>query len=170
MASEVAAALVPDGVLSVRVIWGVNLVQRDADGSDPYVVLHLDSQKLKTSVVRNTINPVWNEDLTLAVKDPSTPIKLVYDKDRMSKDDAMGTAEVELEPLLQMARMDLEDIKSGTVVRTVRPHSKSCLADESQIVWEEGQVLQEVLVRLKDVDTGIVQLQLRWVKIPAAAA
>lgn len=77
MASEVAAALVPDGVLSVRVIRGVNLVQRDADGSDPYVVLHLDSQKLKTSVVRNTINPVWNEDLTLAVKDPSTPIKLV---------------------------------------------------------------------------------------------
>jgi hypothetical protein len=32
------------GFLSVRVLRGVNLVSRDAGGSDPYVVLHLDNQ------------------------------------------------------------------------------------------------------------------------------
>ena len=67
----------PPGVLSVRVLRGINLVKRDADGSDPYVVLHLDNQKLKTSVIKNTVNPVWNEDLTLAVTNPATPIKIV---------------------------------------------------------------------------------------------
>jgi Ca2+-dependent lipid-binding protein len=34
-------------------------------------------QKLKTSVMKKTVNPVWNEDLTLAVMDASAPIKLV---------------------------------------------------------------------------------------------
>jgi Ca2+-dependent lipid-binding protein len=34
-------------------------------------------QKVKTSVIKKTVNPVWNEDLTLAVKDAATPIKLV---------------------------------------------------------------------------------------------
>jgi hypothetical protein len=34
-------------------------------------------QKLRTSVMKKTVNPVWNEDLTLAVMDASVPIKLV---------------------------------------------------------------------------------------------
>uniref|UniRef100_A0ACD5UYC8 Uncharacterized protein n=1 Tax=Avena sativa TaxID=4498 RepID=A0ACD5UYC8_AVESA len=164
----------PPGVLSVRVLRGMNLVKRDADGSDPYVVLHLDNQKLKTSVIKNTVNPVWNEDITLAVTNPATPLKIeVFDKDKISKDDPMGDAQVDLEPLVQMARMDLEDIKSGSVVRTVRPHrggtsSVCCLADESNIVWEEGQVVQDALIKLRNVATGILELQLRWVKIPAS--
>uniref|UniRef100_A0ACD5UNA6 Uncharacterized protein n=1 Tax=Avena sativa TaxID=4498 RepID=A0ACD5UNA6_AVESA len=164
----------PPGVLSVRVLRGINLVKRDADGSDPYVVLHLDNQKLKTSVIKNTVNPVWNEDITLAVTNPATPLKIeVFDKDKISKDDPMGDAQVDLEPLVQMARMDLEDIRSGSVVRTVRPHrggtsSVCCLADESNIVWEEGQVVQDALIKLRNVDTGMLQLQLRWVKIPAS--
>ncbi|RLN42450.1 hypothetical protein C2845_PM01G16290 [Panicum miliaceum] len=65
------------GFLSVKVLRGVNLVSRDANGSDSYVVLNLDGQKLKTGVTKKTVNPVWNEDLTLAVKNASTPIKLV---------------------------------------------------------------------------------------------
>ena len=96
----------------------------------------------------------------------------MFDKDKLSKDDPMGEAQVDVEPLVQMARMDLEDIRSGTVVRTVRPHrggtsSVCCLADESNIVWEEGQVVQDALIKLRNVATGIIHLQLRWVKIPA---
>jgi Ca2+-dependent lipid-binding protein len=34
-------------------------------------------QRVKTSVVRRSINPVWNEELTLSITDPSVPIKLV---------------------------------------------------------------------------------------------
>jgi len=40
----------------------------------PLFIVH---QKLKTSVMKKTVNPVWNEDLTLAVMDASAPIKLV---------------------------------------------------------------------------------------------
>lgn len=34
-------------------------------------------QKLKTRVVKKTLNPEWNEDLTLSIADPNLPIKLV---------------------------------------------------------------------------------------------
>ncbi|XP_015695021.1 GTPase activating protein 1-like [Oryza brachyantha] len=154
------------GFLSVRVLRGVNLVSRDATGSDPYVVLHLDHQKVKTGVMKKTVNPVWNEELTLAVKDPATPIKLeVFDKDTFSKDDRMGDAEFDIEALMQIVKMDLEDIRSGTVVRTVRPGRQCCLADESNIIWENGQIVQDMLLKLRNVETGVVHLQLKWVKI-----
>ncbi|CAD6221613.1 unnamed protein product [Miscanthus lutarioriparius] len=160
----------PGGFLSVRVLRGINLVSCDAKGSDPYVVLSLDGQKLKTSVMKKTVNPVWNEDLTLAVMDASAPIKLeVFDKDTFSKDDLMGDAEFDIEALVQIIQMDLEDIRSGTVVRSVRPGGKdSCLADESHIIWDNGQVVQDLLLKLRNVDTGVVHLQLKWVTIPVA--
>lgn len=165
-------------------------------------------QKLKTSVMKKTVNPVWNEDLTLAVMDASAPIKLVsiihlfdhfplmidnhvgflnaalhvgrlisemkqkqevFDKDTFSKDDRMGDAEFDIEALVQIIQMDLEDIRSGTVVRTVRPGGKdSCLADESHIIWDNGQVVQDLLLKLRNVDTGVVHLQLKWVTIPGS--
>lgn len=187
-------------------------------------------QKLKTNVMKKTVNPVWNEDLTLAVMDASAPIMLVsiihpfiliplmidmqswilnaasrrlnsnliqyvpspsssrrsclisemktnkkkqlyiqevFDKDTFSKDDRMGDAEFDIEALVQIIQMDLEDIRSGTVVRTVRPGGKdSCLADESHIIWENGHAVQDILLKLRNVDTGLVHLQLKWVTIP----
>lgn len=34
-------------------------------------------QKVKTSVVNKNCNPVWNDSLTLSLKDPNVPIVLV---------------------------------------------------------------------------------------------
>lgn len=41
--------------------------------SDPYVELSLTGEKLpskKTTVVRNNLNPTWNEEFKLIVKEP----------------------------------------------------------------------------------------------------
>uniref|UniRef100_A0A453BQ68 C2 domain-containing protein n=1 Tax=Aegilops tauschii subsp. strangulata TaxID=200361 RepID=A0A453BQ68_AEGTS len=48
---------------------------RDARGSDPYVVLRLGKQKLKTSVKKRSVNPIWHEELTLSITNPNAPIK-----------------------------------------------------------------------------------------------
>jgi len=96
-------------------------------------------------------------------------VQEVFDKDTFSKDDLMGDAEFDIEALVQIIQMDLEDIRSGTVVRSVRPGGKdSCLADESHIIWDNGQVVQDLLLKLRNVDTGVVHLQLKWVTIPGS--
>lgn len=65
------------GLLRIRVKRGVNLAVRDVRSSDPYVVIKMGKQKLKTRVMKKNVNPEWNEDLTLSVSDPNAPIKLV---------------------------------------------------------------------------------------------
>jgi hypothetical protein len=42
----------------------------------PSHVLNI-SQKLKTRVVRKSVNPEWNDELTLSIEDPTLLIKLV---------------------------------------------------------------------------------------------
>ncbi|KAL0355157.1 UNVERIFIED_CONTAM: protein C2-DOMAIN ABA-RELATED 4 [Sesamum radiatum] len=65
------------GLLRIRVKRGINLAVRDVRSSDPYVVIKMGKQKLKTRVIRKDVNPEWNEDLTLSVSDPGRPISLV---------------------------------------------------------------------------------------------
>ena len=39
----------------------------------------MHSQKYKTQVIYNTCNPVWNDEITLSIKDLDLPVKLVSD-------------------------------------------------------------------------------------------
>ncbi|KAK8537025.1 hypothetical protein V6N12_043206 [Hibiscus sabdariffa] len=64
------------GLLRIRVKRGINLAVRDVRSSDPYVVVKMGKQKLKTRVIKKDVNPEWNEDLTLSVMDPSVPIRM----------------------------------------------------------------------------------------------
>ncbi|XP_018673615.2 protein C2-DOMAIN ABA-RELATED 5 isoform X2 [Musa acuminata AAA Group] len=157
------------GLLRVRVVRGVSLAYRDATGSDPYVVVRMGGQKLKTSVKKHNVNPVWNEDLTLTVSDPTQPVKIrVYDKDTFSRDDKMGDAEIDIVPFVEAVKMNLSDIPNDTIIKTMNPNRHNCLAEESAIVWKEGKVVQDIIVRLRNVESGELELQLLWVDIPGA--
>ncbi|KAG8081293.1 hypothetical protein GUJ93_ZPchr0007g6157 [Zizania palustris] len=154
------------GLLKVRVVRGINLAYRDARGSDPYVVLRLGKQKLKTSVKKRSVNPIWHEELTLSITNPG-PIKLeVFDKDTFSRDDPMGEAEIDIMPLMEVLNMDPENIRNGDIIRTIRPSSLNCLADESHLCWRNGKFVQDIILRLRNVESGELQLQLQWVEIP----
>ncbi|KAK4773759.1 hypothetical protein SAY87_028778 [Trapa incisa] len=154
------------GLIKVRVKRGINLVVRDAISSDPYVAVSLGNQKLKTRVIKKNCNPEWNEELTFSVTDPSLPIKLtVYDKDRFTKDDKMGEAEIDIRPYLECIEMRLENLPTPTTIRRFYPGKDNCLADESAVVWQNGQILQDLTVRLRNVQTGEVELQLYWIEL-----
>ena len=65
------------GMVIVRVLRATNLVAADLGGkSDPYLKLKAAGKKAKTSVVKATLNPEWNETLELRVDDLSQPISL----------------------------------------------------------------------------------------------
>ncbi|XP_074583720.1 protein C2-DOMAIN ABA-RELATED 5-like [Curcuma longa] len=158
------------GLLKVRVVKGVNLVYRDATQSDPYVIVRMGGQKLKTSVKKNNVNPEWNEDLTLAVSDPIEPLKLqIFDKDTFSQDDKMGDTEIDLHLFVEATKMNLSNIPNGTVITTVKPNRHNCLVDESAIVWKDGTIVQDIIVRLKNVESGELELQFSWINLSKAS-
>uniref|UniRef100_A0A5B6ZUB5 Putative ADP-ribosylation factor GTPase-activating protein AGD11 n=1 Tax=Davidia involucrata TaxID=16924 RepID=A0A5B6ZUB5_DAVIN len=156
------------GLLRIRVRRGVNLAVRDVRTSDPYVVIKMGKQKLKTRVIRKDVNPEWNEDLTLSISDPNLPIKLtVYDHDTFSKDDKMGDAEFDVKAFVDALKMNLEGLPAGTIVSRVQPCRQNCLAEESCITWTtDGRVVQDMCLRLRNVECGEVELQLHWIDLP----
>ncbi|XP_010552702.1 PREDICTED: protein C2-DOMAIN ABA-RELATED 9 isoform X2 [Tarenaya hassleriana] len=159
----------PLGIMRVHLKRGINLAIRDATTSDPYVVLTLRQQKLKTRVVNNDCNPVWNEHLTLSVKDMNDPIHLtVYDKDRFSGDDKMGDADIDIQPYLEAMQMgiDFQKLPNGCAIKRVRPSRANCLAEESSILWNNGKITQDMILRLKNVECGEVEIMLEWIDGP----
>ncbi|KAL6646895.1 hypothetical protein ACP70R_015589 [Stipagrostis hirtigluma subsp. patula] len=156
------------GLVKVRVVRGVNLAIRDLRSSDPYVVVRMGKQKLKTRVIKKTTNPEWNEELTLSIEDPAVPIRLeVFDKDTFI-DDSMGNAELDIRPLVEVVKMKLQDVADNTVVKKVVPNRQNYLAEESSIYICEGKVKQDLVVRLKNVECGEIELQLQWVDLPGS--
>ncbi|TVU32264.1 hypothetical protein EJB05_23988 [Eragrostis curvula] len=126
------------------------------------------SQKLKTRVIKKSTNPEWNEELTLSIEDPAVPIRLeVFDKDTFI-DDSMGNAELDIRPLVEVVKMKLQDVADNTVVKKQVPNRQNCLAEESTIYISEGKVRQDLVVRLKNVECGEIELQLLWVDVPGS--
>ncbi|KAK9705597.1 hypothetical protein RND81_07G069100 [Saponaria officinalis] len=88
--TSTAAVKKPVGILHVKVIRAIKLLKMDILGtSDPYVKLRLNGEKLpskKTSIKKRNLNPEWNEDFKLIVKDPETQVLelQVYDWDKVT--------------------------------------------------------------------------------------
>uniref|UniRef100_A0A0R3RQC8 Multiple C2 and transmembrane domain-containing protein 1-like n=1 Tax=Elaeophora elaphi TaxID=1147741 RepID=A0A0R3RQC8_9BILA len=105
---------------SVRICLkeGHNLAVRDASGSsDPYVKFkYKDRTYFKSPTIYKSLNPVWEEEFTLLIDDPTTPMYVdVYDHDRWATDDYMGGAIIDLSQLrlFQMTAMKLKLREEG---------------------------------------------------------
>lgn len=131
------------------------------------LMIHELMQKLKTRVVKDNCNPEWNEELTLSIADTDVPINLVvYDSDTFTLDDKMGDAEIDIKPYVECLKMGLENLPTGTVISRVQPSRTNCLADESCCVWDNGKIRQDMLLRLRNVECGEVEVQIEWINIP----
>lgn len=92
----------------------------------------------------------------------------MYDKDRFSADDPMGYAEFDIRPFVEAVKMNSGAVPNGTIITKVIPSRQNFLAEESPIYWSEGKVVQDMALRLKQVETGEVELRLEWVSIPGS--
>ncbi|CAN6163501.1 unnamed protein product [Urochloa humidicola] len=155
------------GILKVKVIKGTKLAVRDLISSDPYVVLTLGQQKAKTSVIKRNLNPVWNEELKLSVPQKYGPVKLeVFDYDLLSRDDKMGEAEIDLQPMISAARAFgdpdlLADMQIGKWLKS----PDNALVRDSPVSVVNGKVKQEVSLKLQNVESGEVDLELEWIPL-----
>jgi hypothetical protein len=64
--------------------------------------------------------------------------------------------------------MRLESLPNETIVTKVQPSRQNCLAEESHIVYKNGKVVQNMVLRLRNVERGEVELQLYWIDIPGS--
>lgn len=92
----------------------------------------------------------------------------MYDKDTFSKDDKMGDAEIDIQALLYAVKMGHLQVPEGTAIRRVQPSRDNCLSDESSVLWTNGGIVQDMFIRLRNVECGEIQLQLEWVNVPGA--
>uniref|UniRef100_A0A1D1XXA1 ADP-ribosylation factor GTPase-activating protein AGD12 n=1 Tax=Anthurium amnicola TaxID=1678845 RepID=A0A1D1XXA1_9ARAE len=153
------------GTLKVKVVKGTNLAIRDMLSSDPYVVLVLGQQKVQTSVMDSNLNPVWNEELQLSVPQRYGPLKLqVFDQDTFFADDIMGEAEVDLQPLITAATAfgDADLLGNMQIGKWLKSYDNALMKD-STINIVDGKVKQDVSLKLQNVESGEIDLELEWI-------
>ncbi|XP_050235242.1 probable ADP-ribosylation factor GTPase-activating protein AGD11 [Mercurialis annua] len=155
------------GLIKVNVVKGTNLAVRDVVTSDPYVILSLGHQSVRTRVIKNNLNPVWNESLMLSIPEHIPALKvLVYDKDTFTTDDFMGEAEIDIHALVAAAKA----YETSTISEPVQlgkwvASKDNTLLKDGVIILEDGKVKQDISLRLQNVERGSLEIQLECVPL-----
>ena len=95
--------------------------------SDPYCEVSLGSEVKRTRVMRETLNPKWNDSMQFSVRDLKGDIVCisVYDKDLFSPNQFMGRTEIPISTIHQemrtrktpwMRQFPLQEVDTGSVV------------------------------------------------------
>ncbi|CAL0328679.1 unnamed protein product [Lupinus luteus] len=134
------AMKVPVGILHVKVLKAVKLRKKDLmGGADPYVKLKLTDDKLpskKTTVKYKNLNPEWNEEFKVVIKDPeSQALELsIFDWEQIGKHDKMGMNIIQLKELTP----DEPKVLTLNLLKTMDPN-------DPENVKPRGQLTVEVL-------------------------
>lgn len=89
--------------LHIRIIEATDLAKMDIVGlSDPYVKIkiHGTNQKDQTTIIKDSVNPVWNQDFHFSAHNPNKQVLVLkmMDKD-VTFDDEMATLQIPLAAL-----------------------------------------------------------------------
>ncbi|XP_055725252.1 uncharacterized protein LOC129815440 isoform X2 [Salvelinus fontinalis] len=114
-----------EGVLRIHLLEAQNLIAKDnlmgglkKGKSDPYVKINIGWVKFKSHVIKENLNPTWNEMFETVMtpqSDPEVQVEL-YDED-MDKDDFLGRCNISMRDIIHSQYTDqwyiLNDVKSG---------------------------------------------------------
>ncbi len=135
-ASAPTLAAAAGAALRVTLLSAANLPSSDILGkSDPYAILACGASGHKSATISGTLAPEWNEDFTLftppgdeggAGTSKASITITVYDSDKLSSDDALGTATLALadvegdgEVTLPLTLADGVGVKEGEASPTI---------------------------------------------------
>jgi Ca2+-dependent lipid-binding protein len=96
------------GVLEVTIVEGRSLKNCDIIGeNDAYVEVYMDRKyKQRTATIKNSNNPVWNEELRFNVHKGDNTIHFdVYDADFIGRD-TIGKTKIKLKHVIENGEFD----------------------------------------------------------------
>ncbi|KAG6496635.1 hypothetical protein ZIOFF_044505 [Zingiber officinale] len=123
--------------------------------------------KAQTTVKNSNLNPVWNEELTFSIPPNYGALKLqVYDHDVISADDIMGEAEIDLQAMITAAlAFGDSDIPGNMQVGKWLKTSDNALVEDSLVNIVDGRIKQELHLKLQNVESGEMELELEWLPL-----
>lgn len=90
----------------------------------------------------------------------------VYDKDTFSTDDRMGEAEFDIQPLVSAAKaVETSSIGESTQLGKLVASEDNTLVEDSLITLVDGKVKQDIAIKLKNVDRGILEIELECLSL-----
>ncbi|EAW96890.1 extended synaptotagmin 1 [Homo sapiens] len=141
-------------VLRIHVLEAQDLIAKDRflgglvkGKSDPYVKLKLAGRSFRSHVVREDLNPRWNEVFEVIVTSvPGQELEVeVFDKD-LDKDDFLGRCKVRLTTVLNSGFLDewltLEDVPSGRLHLRLERLTPRPTAAELEEVLQVNSLIQ----------------------------
>ncbi|NIG58556.1 extended synaptotagmin-1 [Pontoporia blainvillei] len=143
-----------ENVLRIHVLEAQDLIAKDRflgglvkGKSDPYVKLKLGGRSFRSRVVREDLNPRWNEVFEMIVTSiPGQELEVeVFDKD-LDKDDFLGRCKVSLTTVLNNGFLDewltLEDVPSGRLHLCLERLTPRPTAAELEEVLQVNSLIQ----------------------------
>ncbi|XP_049482650.1 extended synaptotagmin-1 [Panthera uncia] len=143
-----------ENVLRIHVLEAQDLIAKDRflgglvkGKSDPYVKLKLAGRSFRSRVVREDLNPRWNEVFEVIVTSiPGQELDIeVFDKD-LDKDDFLGRSKVSLTAVLNTGFLDewltLEDVPSGRLHLRLERLTPRPTAAELEEVLQVNSLIQ----------------------------
>lgn len=143
-----------ENVLRIHVLEAQDLIAKDRflgglvkGKSDPYVKLKLAGRSFRSRVVREDLNPRWNEVFEVIVTSvPGQELGVeVFDKD-LDKDDFLGRCKVSLTTVLNSGFLDewltLEDVPSGRLHLRLERLTPRPVAAELEEVLQVNSLIQ----------------------------
>uniref|UniRef100_A0A8C2K141 Extended synaptotagmin-like protein 1b n=1 Tax=Cyprinus carpio TaxID=7962 RepID=A0A8C2K141_CYPCA len=117
-----------EGMLRIHLVEAQNLVAKDnmmggmvKGKSDPYVKIQIGGETFKSQVMKENLNPTWNEMYEVVLTQlPGQELTLeVFDKDMDMNDDFMGRLKMNLSDIISSEYINewftLSDVKRGRV-------------------------------------------------------
>lgn len=95
-----------------------------------------------------------------------TTLQQVYDYDTFSADDIMGEAEIDIQPMITsaMAFGDAAmfgDMQIGKWLKS----NDNALIEDSSVNIVDGKVKQDVSLKLQNVESGELDLEIEWIPL-----
>ncbi|XP_073136293.1 uncharacterized protein [Henckelia pumila] len=141
--SELFTREIYDGQLFVKLKKGFNFPAMDPWGtSDPYVVLQLDCQKVKSKIKWATKEPTWNEEFILNIKQPPMHNLQVaaWDANLVTPHKRMGNAGIDLEKIcdgnLHEVNLELEGMGGGGKIQLEINYKSFSEIDDEKKWWK----------------------------------